>query len=208
MSAYRNIQNLQTSLKFGSSESYFEIEVDGSITYKGDSTVWDDIVGSLIGQRLYSNAGTVDYNYEENCVVFQPGGDITDLADCLVFNYQYPHKAKDTGYLNLHFHWEQESTTNREITVWYRIQSNNNLKTEDWTEVIINTNDNNIFEYSSGTLNQISALASIDMTGAGISATVQFRMTRSDSNSGNINVTFVDAHYEIDGPGSRQEYVK
>ena len=31
---------------------YAEFEEDGTLRYKGDATVWDDVVGSLYGRRL------------------------------------------------------------------------------------------------------------------------------------------------------------
>lgn len=46
------------------------------------------------------------------------------------------------------------------------------------------------------------------MSGYGISAQIQFRLTRSDANGGTIHSTFVDGHYERDTLGSNEEYVK
>jgi hypothetical protein len=63
-----------------------------------------------------------------------------------------------------------------------------------------------VFEYTSGTLNQITRLAAIPV--AGLSTIVQFRLCRTDSETGDIEVLFLDAHYEIDGTGSSEEYVK
>ena len=46
------------------------------------------------------------------------------------------------------------------------------------------------------------------MTDAGISATVQFRLARTDAVAGDIEATFVDAHIERDMIGSRTEFTK
>ena len=190
------------------SGNYFEVEPDGTDVKHGDATVWDDIVNSLVGRRLYSNTGTIDYDYEENAIKMQNDGDINDRNDRVIFDLQYPHAATADGKMNLHVHWHQINTDKIEFTVQYRIQKNGQAKTAPWIEVISNSDDNSVFPYVSGIFNQITELASVDMTGAGISATVQFRFTRSDSTASDILATFVDAHVERDMGGSRQEYVK
>lgn len=180
--------------------------------YEGDPAVnigWDDLANSLIGRRLTSNRGTVDYNYEENAIAFSANGDITNINDCVIWNLQKPHGARSDSTLNMHVHYEQVDANDREFTLWYRIQDNSQIKTTAWTEVIASTNSNNVFDYVSGTLNQICSLSSIDWSVANLSSTVQFRMTRSDSVSGIVLVTFTDGHVAFDQDrGSRQEFVK
>ena len=44
--------------------------------------------------------------------------------------------------------------------------------------------------------------------GIGYLSTVQFRLARTDSTSGDILAVFVDAHVERDTVGSRTEFVK
>jgi hypothetical protein len=46
------------------------------------------------------------------------------------------------------------------------------------------------------------------MTGASLSATVEFRLARTDNTTQDIEATFVDAHVAADTAGSRQEFVK
>lgn len=170
---------------------------------------WDDLANSLIGRRLTSNQGTVDYDYDENAIVFSSGGDITDLNDCVNWNIQKPHGARADSTFNLHMHYEQDTATTREITVWYRIQDNSQAKTTAWTEIIVDTNTNNVFPYTSGTINQIVRIQEIDWSAVNISSTVQFRMTRTDSNGGTLSATFVDGHVAYDQDrGSREEFVK
>ena len=193
---------------FGTPPNYSQFESDGTLVAHGDATCWDDLVGALIGRRLSSTAGKVDYDWDENAITMQSGGDIANSADRIVFSYQFPHKAKTNSSLMLHIHWEQTSTNKIEWSGQYRVQSNNETKTTTWTSFTANSTDNSVFTYTSGTLNQITELAEIDMTGASISATVQFRLARTDSTAGDIDATFVDAHYEIDTFGSREEYVK
>jgi len=193
----------------GSSTDYTEIENDGTLVAKGDATCWDDIVGSLIARRLESTVGRLQYNYDENTITMQDGGSITANADRLMFNFQYPHAATVDGMMNVHIHWEQTSTDQIEWTLQYRIQSNFADKDETWTTCTSNSVDDSVGVYSgSGTFNQITRLCDIDMTGATISATVQFRLARTDSTGSDIEATFVDAHVLLNMFGSRKEFVK
>lgn len=204
-----NINTLFADTGIGSGSDRLKIESDGTIHREGAATVWDDIQNSLIGKRLSSTVGKVDYNWDENTVTMQPGGSISTVNDLLIFNLQIPHAAVVDGDLHLHMHWEQPDSTEREITVKYRIQNNGDAKTTAWTTVAKALSAaNNTFTYSSGTLNQITELQEIDLTGIGISAIVEFQMARTDSETGDIEVTFVDAHIEMDTDGSREEYVK
>lgn len=180
--------------------------------YDGDPAInvgWDDLSTSLIGRRLFSNQGTVDYNYDENSIEFSPNGDINDNNDCVIWNLQKPHGAKADSTLNMHFHYEQTDNVDRTFNLRYRIQENGSLKTTAWQDVIVSTNINNVFPYTSGTLNQICRLADINWANVEISSTIQLRMTRTDAVAGTINVTFVDGHVAYDQDrGSRQEYIK
>lgn len=169
---------------------------------------WDDLVGSLIARRLESTQGTLNYNYAENSITMQSGGGIGDTRDRLIFNLQKPHAMCDNCGMHLHIHWEQVNSNKIEFTLQYRVQANGTTKTTAWTTVTANSDDNSKFTYTSGTLNQITEIAIIDCTGTGISATVEFRLARTDLTTGNIEATFVDAHVARDQLGSRLEYQK
>jgi len=188
--------------------NFFEVESDGTWVNHGDSTTWDDIVQSLVASRLESVVGKLKYNYDNNSITMESGGLITNSIDRLIMNSQYPHAAIIDGEMQLHIHWEQTDAVAREFTVEYRIQKNGQDKTTAWTQVVINSNTNNVFSYSSGTLMQITNLVNVDMTDAGISATVQFRIARTDVVLGDIEAHFVDSHVERDMNGSREPFVK
>jgi len=168
-------------------------------------TFWDDIAGSLSGRQLSSTAGKVDYNWAESAITFQSGGDIDADNDVVVFSVQSPHAAKSGSSLHFHIHWEQTSTNVIEFTFQYRVQSNGAAKTTAWQTVVV-TSASNAFPYVSGTLNQITALATIPITG--LSDVVQCRFARTDATAGDIIATFIDAHFEKDTPGSREQYTK
>ncbi len=184
------------------------IEDDGTVISKGDATCWDDLVGSLIGKKLDSTAGKLDYDYDENAIVMQSGGNSSSSSDRLIFNYQKPHGAKADSELRLHAHWEQTSSNVIQFYTEYRVQGNGDTKTTAWSNITRTSAANSVFTYASGTLNQITMLAEIDWSSVAISSTVQFRLTRTDSTAGDILATFVDAHIEYDMSGSREEYSK
>jgi len=195
--------------KFGGVDDNFEVESDGSTVRRGAATLWDDLAGSLIARRLESTVGRLNYDYDENAIVMQDDGNIGATADRLIFNFQKPHGAKVDSTFNLHIHWEQTEVGAVEFTLQYRIQSNGASKTTVWTEVVVDASTNSAFTYVSGTLNQITQLADIDWSSSSISATIQFRLARTDDiGLDDINATFVDGHVERDNIGSRQEYVK
>ena len=209
--ANRDVEALVAPLEIGDKAggNYLEIETDGTIVQKGDSTVFDDVVNALIGKKLFGTTGRVDFDFGECAVKFQNGGDITDDRDVVMFAIQKPHGAKVASAAHIHIHWEQTDATNREFTFSYRLQNNGGAKTTAWTTVVVATSlANNVFPYVSGTLNQITVLADVDWSAVNISSTVQCKMTRSDAVAGDVLATFIDAHVEYDMNGSHQEFIK
>jgi len=195
--------------KFGSSTDSFEIETDGSTMRNGDATMWDDVTGSLVARRLESTVGRLNYNYTENSITMQDDGNPDSTADNLIFNFQKPHGAKVASTFNLHIHWEQVEDGAVEFTLQYRIQNNGSAKETTWSEVVVDSSVGNKFTYVSGTLNQITELIELDWSSSSISATVQFRLARTDDiGLDDIEATFIDGHVEFDNIGSRQEYIK
>lgn len=171
-------------------------------------SVFEDMANSLIGRTLSSSAGKVDYNWDNNSITMQPGGVMATTNDRIIWNNQLPHGSKLNTSIYPHVHWEQINTNQIEWRLAYRVQKHGAAKTTAWTEIVCDSVNDSAFTYVSGTLNQITAFPSIDMTGAGISAVVQFRLVREDVTADDIEVTFVDSHVELDSDGSREQYVK
>jgi len=175
---------------------------------QGHFTVWDDMQNSLIGKRLYSTAGKVDYDYDEIAIAFASGGSMAEANDRVTFPLQMQHKKKLGTAIRLHLHLEQEDDTEREFTLAYRVQKQGAAKTTDWTEITLSTADDAAFTYSSDTLNQTVSFPEIPVNDVGVSDIVQCRLARTDSAGGTVLVTFADAHFEIDAWGSAGEYTK
>lgn len=186
---------------------------NSAIPFYTSDTVYEDKAYPLIGRRLTSNSGTADYNWDELSVEFSQGGGMDDENDLVGVNAELPHQAKIDGKIYPHIHWVQNSTNTIVFELDYRIQDNGELKDTTWKRMIASSDTDAAFTYVSGDLVQISRFMAggnpyIDLTGVGISATLQFKLTRTDSTGGVVEGLFYDFHYEIDDLGSKEEYVK
>jgi hypothetical protein len=170
---------------------------------------WLDIVRGLIGQRLSTTAGTVDYNYDELSITVSQNGGITDLNDVVGVNYEINHFVNRLGLFKVHMHWWQPASTAFVITYKYRVQKNGQAKTTAWTDGTYTVGSGGeAFPYSSGTLNQISNILTLDLgaLGIGVSDTIQFKFTRSDGLGGTFDAYFIDAHVQQYANGTTKEY--
>ena len=204
-----NINEYVKNTGFGSGNNTTTFDTKGQMQHHGEATQWDDIVGDAFGRKLNSSTGKLDYDWSENNLKFQSGGDITKSADRLVWNVQKMHKVKTDSELRYHIHFEKSDNTVRTFTLQYRIQGNGEEKTTSWTTLTTTTEPvNEVFPYSGGTLNQIVKFPPIDWSDVILSSTVNFRLARTDSESGDVHVSFVDGHVEVDSDGSNEEWVK
>jgi len=180
--------------------------------------VWTDMVGDLFGKRLASSSGKVDYDYDENAIKFQSGGNINTANDRVGANLEINHERKvGTAILfKPHIHWFQAIASGVAIpfilTMRYRLQRNGAAKAATWTTVTckVGVGGDDIFDFTGevdGTYNQLSRFPNIIVT-CGLSDTLQFQMTRTDSESGNMLVYFMDLHGMIDSFGSEEEIAK
>jgi len=194
----------------GAASSNLSIGEDGFLNLGGTATVWEDISEPLNGDNLFSTPGTADYDWGELCVTLAPNGNIANNSDLVTQVYQLRHATKVDSMLKFHIHWEQKDSTARQFTWKYRKQSCGGAKATAWSSnVVVNSGETtNAFPYTSGTINQITNLGSIDTTGLSLSSVIQVKLTRTDAVAGNINATFIDMHYERDSLGSRTESTK
>ncbi len=206
----RNIEALLNPLYIGNGSNRVKFDTDGTIRLEGDSTAFDDMVGNLLGYRLNSSAGKVDYDWDENAITFQPGGVMTTAADRVQWNKEIKHKFKvGTGITFYpHMHWWQPDGTTYDFDLRYRLQRNGYAKATSWTTITLTTGGaNDVFTYTSGTLNQITTWAPFSVD-CGMSDTFQFQLVRTDLEIGNISATMIDIHGEVDALGSETEYTK
>lgn len=198
-------------MKLGSEEGYTRIsKTDGSLRLKGTSSVWKDMIADLFGRRLHSTAGKLDYDYNENALKFQSGGNINTINDRVGGNLEINHEYKIGTSITFkpHFHWFQSNANENVMTLRYRLQRNGQAKNTTWTTITSTVNStNNAYTYSSGTINQITKFPDITLT-CDVSDTIQFQLARTDSNGGDMYIYFLDVHGEIDSMGSEEEFAK
>ena len=183
-----------------------------AITNEPDVITWgfDDLAGSVSGIQLDTTRGKVDVDWDESAFKFEPSGALGIARDRVQFNRQKLHSIKKISTMNMHIHWEQTSTAAIIWSMQYRIQGNGEQKNETWSdpEHFTSNTTNNVFIYSSGTLNQITKLSIINWADVMISSTVQIRLARTDLVGGNVLATFIDGHVVYDQHGSNDEYDK
>lgn len=192
-------------LMLGDTDGYLSVSKDdGTTRLKGTATVWKDMIADLFGKRLLSNQGKLDYDYDENAMKFQSGGLITKANDRIGANLEINHEFKKGISITFkpHFHWFQEEDKAFELTLRYRLQRNGHAKTENWTTITTTVNaTNNVWEYISGTLNQITSFPDL-LFDCDISDTIQFQLARTDSLGSDMRIYFLDIHGEVDSFGS------
>jgi len=194
----------------------FEIRDNGH--YRTSGHAWKDMIMDLFGRNLYSVAGAVDYDYDENVMIFQANGDITNSADRVGGNQEINHEFMIGTNITFkpHLHWWQQVTGNTVVahtwTARYRLQRNGQAKTTGWTTITANSGSggDDVFDFTAqadGLYNQLTRFDNITVT-CGVSDTLQFQITRSDANAGDIAVYFFDLHGQVDSDGSDGEISK
>ena len=176
---------------------------------------WDDLTTELIGRRLYSNAGKVDYDYDNNRLKFQSGGSITNANDRVVWNYQKLHKVAKDSSLKMHVHFQMPNGGPFEFTLRYRLQQNGRAAATSWTTLTANTTNDARFsptpddfpEWNS-VFNQIVVFPAIDLSTLGLSDIIQMQLARTDNTPDDIYVIYVDGHVKMDCFGSREEWAR
>lgn len=204
-----DINEYAEGVGFGQGSNKTKMNSNGEIQLEGEASAWDDIIGSITGLKLPTVVGKVDYDFEENAITFQSGGDISNANDRVIWNIQKPHKTKTNSELRYHIHYIQPDTVERTFRLQYRRQGNGETTETAWTTIdTVTTASNHVFTYTSGNFNQILKFPAINWSGDGISTVYQFRLTRIDADATPLKVWFVDGHYEIDSIGSGEEYIK
>ena len=185
----------------------------GHMTFNGTATYFDDMLHSLIGQKMESPSSDVVQNIVEGTVDFKTS---SELVDYVIMNIQMQHKRKNGAAIRPHLHWLQASATMPHWLIQYRYQKLGAVKTTAWTALKWTANT---FTFAPGTtLNQITEFGTImPPAGDGVSDILQVRLLRDTKNASNLfgvadalNATVAalsfDVHVECDRLGSNTEY--
>lgn len=163
---------------------------------------WDDLRFPATRIRQGATAKP-DFDITNMGLLF-PQNDATEIAYIIG---QMPHSYVLESALHPHIHYLQDEAQEPIFKLDYRIYKNGENPTGSFTTITAN---NFLFTYTSGSIMQLLSWPDIDMTGIDtVSAIIEFKLYRDDNIvTGDILVKEFDIHYQIDGEGSRQEYVK
>lgn len=201
----------------GDTTNYLETSAQKGVRLYGTTSVWNDMLTDLIGRRLSSTTGKVDYVYDENSIKFQSGGSLTNTNNRVAANKQINHffKVGVNQEFRPHIHWWQQVTSGTVAPIVFslrwRIQNNGTLKTTAWTTITANAGTTqDVFDFTGeadGLYNQITNFDPIIVT-CNISDILQIQLARTDSESGDIEAMNFDIHGQVDSQGSDEEYAK
>lgn len=126
---------------------------------------------------------------------------------------QMPHAWKVGSELRPHVHW-QKTTSAVGNVYWqleYRWASIGQAMDGAWTTIFVTTPS--VSDQNTADVHAISRLPSIDATGRGLSDMLVMRLSRvggngADTYGADARLLEFDIHYQIDGFGSLQEYLK
>ena len=168
---------------------------------------WDDLRFPAGGLNPPGSARDPAFNDELGLFTFRNNQDnvVGGLA-------QFPHAWKEGSVIAPHVHWIQPAAGNVLWQLEYRLLPAVGAEFPSaWTTV---TSTDAVSAYpGSGDWVQITRFPNIDMTGFTISAMVLFRLSRLadsplDTLESNIELLEFDIHYQVDTPGSMQEFIK
>lgn len=165
-------------------------------------TYWTDLRVPLSQSKLGSNLKP-DFDQTNVALLFPQN----DTAEVIYFITQMPHEWKQQTDIGLHVHWLQEAATAVNWVADIKVIQPNEASPGSFTTYNSATGS---FSYTSGTLHQITDLGDVDMSAVdGVSAIILGKLWRDDNlTTGDVKAWAIDFHYQVDNPGSTQEYTK
>ncbi len=202
----------------GAPTNYSEFEPDGTLRFRGNATVWDEV---RIVPGAFSFAGAADPTLQN----WQPGGSGATFKvykfqtnDEVFASCQMPHSYKEGSDLYFHIHWTPadrgaaEGAVNVGWKVDYSIADKGANFGASATAILTDA--------CSGVDDRHEKTSSVQVSGAGlaISHLIMLRIYRSDTGADDTwaGVTSAqspallefDIHFELNMVGSRQELTK
>ena len=176
--------------------------------HKYQDTFWDDFSIPASLQRQGSSTKP-DYDYTNIGLLF-PQNNATEISYSSI---QWAHRKKLGTDIYPHIHWVQTSASLPVFTLAYRWYNNSGDPTIGFTTISTDDvgGDQEKFTYpGSGSILQISSFPVISaIAGELVSSQMDIKLYRDDDViNGDVLLKFFDIHYEIDYPGSQEEFTK
>lgn len=170
-------------------------------------TYWDDLKAPFTSTRRGA-ADKPDFDYTNAGLLF-PTNDTTEFVTAIM---QFSHARKAGTDIEPHIHWDQINSNDVVWSMVYKWYQPGAAVPATWLKLI---EQSDAFTYTSGTLHQITTFGTIDGSGiSGVSSILKVKVYRDDAVAGGAGTgddalaTEFDVHYQIDSPGSDQEYIK
>jgi hypothetical protein len=163
---------------------------------------WDDLRIPLTRDRQ-GVAAKPDYDFTNMGLLF-PNGDPSEIV---YIQTQMPHRMLLGSDLYPHIHFVQDVVQQPTFKLDYRWYENNGDPTGGFTTI---TATSFMFSWTSGSILQIAVWDPIDGSGIdSVSSMLDIKLYRDDVVvAGDVLAKEFDMHYQIDTPGSPQEYYK
>lgn len=181
------------------------IEITGlpEIKLNGLSTVFNDLVAPITTSKQGTHALIFD---ETEFSYYMDDAVVVVNEDYFFISLQLPHNYKQGSniYCHLHAYEKTRSAVNYTLELnysWYNINALSGNYAKITKNFTVNTPEKN---------NTVLDFGVINGSGKDISSTFKAKITRKagDQSTQNLYVDFFDCHYEIDGLGSKEEYIK
>lgn len=197
--------DLTTSVSFGSGSDKSVFEIDGTLKFEGDATVWEDLRFPATNLKVNPVTSLPDFDYTEIGYLFDAGS-----TETLYIIAQMPHSWKIGSSIYPHVHWMPTNTNTGDVLWRFEYK---------W----VNIGDNgagaftpvDVLDTASGVAydHQLASFGAISGTGKTLSSIISIKISRiggdgDDTYNADALLKEIDIHYEIDTIGSREEYTK
>lgn len=199
-----------------SSKNYTKITTDGSLSYVGNATRYDDL---KVPVSSTTKGGTKDPNW----VILRDDGSSQgvflqwfdkDAEEELYFTVQMPHQWKEGSEIYPHVHWVTKSDVSSNKVVWGMEYTWANVGDVLGTTTII-TGSDPLAAYApvAAYEHAITPLGTITAAGKTLSSMLVCRIFRQATNgtdnfAADAGLLEIDFHFQIDSDGSNEEYEK
>lgn len=209
-------------LTIGGATDKLVVADDGSIRLHGAATQWEDLRIEPVARAAGANVPAFEKWLDDSagtsrgCWLYSFDHAVLASQKELHFSMQMPHSWAGTA-ISMHVHWIGSTSESAKDVVWGLEYAWQDIGTAFGDTAIVESStalipdDANIVAYR----HYISGFADIPpgTSADGLSSILIGRLYRasasaSDTYAGKCGLLYVDAHYEVDSLGSREEYSK
>lgn len=173
-------------------------------------TYWDDLRVPLSNTIINPAKSEPDFE-DRGDGMFAWGFDAdNDSTNVLNFTTQTPHEKKDSSEIEAHIHWQPDGTNTGSV-VWKLIYSVSNINST-WTTTdtlrVIDPADGIALKHQVIDLGEIAGSDSLRTSACIVGTIARIDDATEDTYTGTAFGIELDFHYQIDRPGSEEEYTK